>query len=265
MERYRWVSDILNSVAALFRVLIIVALVVFILFHWLYFSNWLSTVTHGEGFGIKFDRAAVDRSVDALVAARKDSGANLDFALASISRAERVLPAINGASVLWVDPHPNNNVFETRVIEDMGIKVQAAVSTKAAADLLKETPFDVVISNVWRPDDDDNPRPPLKLCPLVYSAFPEEPKPPGDLREFNNKQITSPQGGYAMAEYLAQSFPDMFGDTQKPRIIFYSSSNGGLVSNLCARIVTNRPDIMLQTLISALEELRWQKLFAARN
>jgi hypothetical protein len=69
-------------------------------------------------------------------------------------------------------------------------------------------------------------------------------------------------GGLSMAEAISKQFADnSYTNHDSPRIIFYSSSNGGgVVASQCARIATNRVDVLFQNLVSALEEIRWEKL-----
>ncbi|EPE93851.1 hypothetical protein [Rhizobium grahamii] len=233
------------------KIVIISIVMIFLLLHWQYFSRWLEGVTHGEFLGLKFDRAAAEQKIDQLVIEKAQSGATRPFAIGALARAERVLPAISGARVLWVDQDPGNNVIERGVLENMGITVQLALSTSEAQTFLRADNYDLVISNGYR---DEKPTL-LKQCPAYYVDFPSKALRDqfgDDLQKFNIHQQSDPIGGFAMAEVLVAEYTTVFGDRQVPRIIYYTASNGGLVADACSRIVTNRPDVLLQSVVSAL-------------
>jgi len=150
------------------------------------------------------------------------------------------------------------------ILEDIGIKVQLALSTTASLDLTRVEGFDLVISNIARPGDISVP---LKLCGAAYFAFPSanlHSAYDGDLNRFNAQMQLNPAAGFAMADKFAEEFPKRFGDPQKARIIFYAAASGGIAASRCARIITNRADILLQSVVSALEELRWEELLQSR-
>jgi CheY-like chemotaxis protein len=57
------------------------------------------------------------------------------------------------ARVLWVDDNPDNNLYETIALEQLGRFVTKATSTGAALRYLTELPFSLVITDVARGDD----------------------------------------------------------------------------------------------------------------
>jgi hypothetical protein len=256
----RYLPPLFEALAAVLKIGALAVLVVFITGHWSYFSHLLDRVTHFEGWGMKFDLAAASSKIDRLVQEKADTGAKLPFAQAALTRAARVLPALDGSRVLWVDGNPGNNVLERGVLEDIGIKVQLALSTRDAVRLAETDTFDLVISNMIRPDDVEQP---LKTCPAVYFDFPSNTlriEYLNDLVQFNLHTQSHPPAGFALAEAFAERWPTYFADRQIARIIFYTAASGGIAASACARIVTNRPDVLLQSVISALEELRWRQL-----
>ncbi len=235
------------------------AVVVFIFFKWPYFSAWLDTVTHVEAFGAKFDRTAASQKIKQL---SEDKTKLLDqqFAQAALIRAAAVLPALSGARLLWVDSNPSNNTLLVGILRDIGINVQLALNTTDALTFARTEMFDLIISNQVRPGDISIP---LQKCRAAYFAFPDNhlrTEFAGDLNRFNADTQTNPPAGFAMAEGFAQNFPDQFGDTQVPRVILFTAASGGIAASACVRVVTNRSDILLQSVISALEELRWKQL-----
>jgi hypothetical protein len=116
-----------------------------------------------------------------------------------------------------------------------------------------------------RPGDTSTP---LAQCRAAYFDFPDQEARQeygDDLNRFNANIQTNPPAGFAIAEQLAQKFTDRFGKTQAPRIIFYTLASGGISASACGRIVTNRPDVLLQSVVSALEELRWKQLVPSKT
>lgn len=264
----------LSSIAALVRAVVPVAVLVLIVWNWAFFATWLNSITHGEfPGGFKFDRPAATEKLRELekrgTQTKQNSETNREFdfqfANGALVRAERVLPALTGARVLWVDGKPSNNRFEEGILRDMGIELQIALNTEEAINLAQRYDFDLVISNLVRDHDTVVP---LNRCGAVYFAFPSEElsKSYGnDLIRFNAQTKQTPPAGFAMAEKFAHEFPDRFGDTQFPRIIFYTASSGGIAASQCGRIVTNRPDVLLQSVVSALEQIRWERLVPPKS
>ena len=56
------------------------------------------------------------------------------------------------ARILWVDDHPSNNRPERAALEKLGIVVEPALSTDAALVMLARSRFDLVISDMGRPE-----------------------------------------------------------------------------------------------------------------
>lgn len=65
----------------------------------------------------------------------------------------RVIRLANGATVLWVDDRPNNNIFERQSLSALGVSFVLAASTEEALGLLAKHKFDVIISDMGRPPD----------------------------------------------------------------------------------------------------------------
>jgi CheY-like chemotaxis protein len=58
-----------------------------------------------------------------------------------------------GASILWVDDIPQNNVYERRALEALGVLFTPTTSTTDALVKLQSDQFDAVISDMSRPPD----------------------------------------------------------------------------------------------------------------
>jgi len=52
--------------------------------------------------------------------------------------------------ILWVDDRPNNNVYERRAFEAVGLRFTLTLSTNEALDLLKRNKYAAIISDMGR-------------------------------------------------------------------------------------------------------------------
>lgn len=60
---------------------------------------------------------------------------------------------LEGASVLWVDDRPMNNTYERQALEALGIQFTISKSTDDALERLQRKHYDVIISDMARPPD----------------------------------------------------------------------------------------------------------------
>jgi CheY-like chemotaxis protein len=58
-----------------------------------------------------------------------------------------------GASVLWVDDRPMNNAYERRALEALGIQFTISKSTEDAVERLQRKTYELIISDMARPPD----------------------------------------------------------------------------------------------------------------
>lgn len=56
--------------------------------------------------------------------------------------------------ILWVDDLPKNNSYLVASLEERGAKVDVAVSTQEGIEKFKAIPYDIVISDMGRPEGD---------------------------------------------------------------------------------------------------------------
>ena len=54
--------------------------------------------------------------------------------------------------ILWVDDRPKNNSFLVASLEERGAKVDVAISTNAGMEKFRATPYDIVLSDMGRPE-----------------------------------------------------------------------------------------------------------------
>ena len=66
------------------------------------------------------------------------------------ARAQRRL---QGRLVLWVDDRPDNNRYERRALEALGVRFALSTSTEDALEHIQRRAFDLIISDLGRPPD----------------------------------------------------------------------------------------------------------------
>jgi CheY-like chemotaxis protein len=77
------------------------------------------------------------------------------------------LRSTKGAKLLWVDDHPDNNLYEEEALRAVGINVVSVLTTEAALDAVQNGDFDMVISDASR---QNNPGEGLQLLSRLRSA-----------------------------------------------------------------------------------------------
>jgi CheY-like chemotaxis protein len=178
----QWLQDLLSAILTLLKVVAIGVALTWAYLHSEFIETWLWGLTSGEVAGLKFQRQVFDEASTALAAYSNqvascrsaDDSFCLDKALGedAIQRASRVAPAIVDARILWVDDKPEQNAPIAKILQKMGMRVETRNWTQDALNALKVGPYDVIITNVWRPKDPDQGKRPLTLCPVHYFDFP---------------------------------------------------------------------------------------------
>jgi CheY-like chemotaxis protein len=88
-----------------------------------------------------------------------DNGADSVDAKAIADDIEEALPnaeafaQVTRSAVLWVDDRPENNLYERKALEAMGIRIELALSTSEALQQAKRRSHDLIISDMGRPGD----------------------------------------------------------------------------------------------------------------
>jgi len=94
------------------------------------------------------------RDVDVqLVAAVEKTGleASEDSARARLEAVQTV----RAGKALWVDDHPDNNVEETLMLTGLGFAITQTTSTDAALRYLRQTPYELLITDLGRSGNPD--------------------------------------------------------------------------------------------------------------
>jgi len=76
----------------------------------------------------------------------------LSVADACSSIRRRAGTSINGAVILWVDDHPDNNIYQRQAFTELGARVVLASNTQGALSQLQTQHVDVIISDFERAD-----------------------------------------------------------------------------------------------------------------
>ncbi|MGH3380755.1 MAG: hypothetical protein ACRDP6_39080 [Actinoallomurus sp.] len=103
-------------------------------------------------FGKLFDaKVEIDSNEDAKHAIRK---AAEERGTSDVSRADREIDeahSVRLARVLWVDDYPDNNLYETIALEELGLLVTKATSAEAGLTYLRSSlDYALIISDVAR-------------------------------------------------------------------------------------------------------------------
>lgn len=67
-----------------------------------------------------------------------------------LRRAKLVSSVLDGAHVLWIDDHPENNRWERSMLRAFSVHVTSVETTRSAMACLQTEAFDVVVSDIAR-------------------------------------------------------------------------------------------------------------------
>jgi CheY-like chemotaxis protein len=112
--------------------------------------------------GIEISRvASAAAAVAAGAAARAEQGQPVNQQVLANNLAQGIEASLRSGDVktlkrkiLWVDDMPSNNDYLIRAFQDLGIVVTTSTSTSEAQKELSDNKFNLVISDMSRPDDD---------------------------------------------------------------------------------------------------------------
>jgi CheY-like chemotaxis protein len=100
--------------------------------------------------------------------------------------------------LLWVDDQPTNNVLEMKALEGLGFRIDMVVSTdEAIHDIAKAGKYDVIISDMSRPDDNEGGKTLIRKLreigdetPVIVYSSNESPKFESDMKEVGAFAVT---------------------------------------------------------------------------
>lgn len=129
---------------ALDRLLTTAAAVVTVAAFFIAITIYLAQKSEGGTLSAELQRAIRD----ALDTARKQRGEDREPG----ATMESEIRSIKGARVLWVDDRPENCVYEARALRNAGADITFVLTTDGAKAALVASPFDLVISDMGRPE-----------------------------------------------------------------------------------------------------------------
>lgn len=94
----------------------------------------------------------LELDTDAIKDAREDAPLTNEQATAVDRRVQRAAELLQGARLLWVDDAPGGNLQERRYLRSAGMVVVNATATAEALTELNRFDFDVVITDMDRPE-----------------------------------------------------------------------------------------------------------------
>jgi hypothetical protein len=268
-------ETLFNVMTSLFKIVLAATVAVWIINHQEFLEKWLWGLTGGEVFGFKFTRETIDQDAANLEAAVKSNSLYLFDERAvktALVRASRIAPAIVHSRILWVDDKPNeivNAAIADFLEQTLKLIVVQVPTTAEALEAMRISPFDLLITNIWRPKDPDNRQRKLDRCRVHYFDFPDpsltkafmkadelqqygaEMAKSRALVRFNEEQNTHSPAGFGMAEMLV-SAPGT--NSSKPEIIFFSAASAEVARPVCGYKITNRIDVLLNSIVSVLGE-----------
>lgn len=91
-----------------------------------------------------------DKIVESVIGERE---ANIIANIIVESITPNLIKKAEKSNILWVDDRPDNNIYERQSLQTLGVNFILAKSTEEALKELKKRSFDVIISDMGRPPD----------------------------------------------------------------------------------------------------------------
>jgi CheY-like chemotaxis protein len=105
--------------------------------------------------------------------------------------------------LLWVDDQPTNNVLEMKALEGLGFAIDMVVSTdEALHDIAKSGKYDVIISDMSRPDDNEAGRTLLRRLREIDDETPVIIYSSNDTPQFESEMKDS--GAFAVTHLASE-------------------------------------------------------------
>jgi CheY-like chemotaxis protein len=115
-------------------------------------ENLLPRITRFKAFGVEVE-AAIKQELEKVAEAAPQSVGGSEQRTQVARRASNHANILRGANVLVVDDNPAGMAGTIRILEDLGVNVEIARSTRDAMRALQRKSFDVVNSDMRRGSD----------------------------------------------------------------------------------------------------------------
>lgn len=123
----------------------------FVLVSWGEIRALVPRISRFEALGVKLEMPALRSALEEQAKSVRGTAKTKAGAIESVlTRAEVVQPVFQGATILWVDDDPANNMPFRQLLRMLGAAVEVARSTDEALQLCAVGRFDLVVSDIKR-------------------------------------------------------------------------------------------------------------------
>lgn len=105
---------------------------------------------------VSLSPAEKERATNDAAEAAKARGQSVEAAADAVRAKLSTVQQVRLKRVLWVDDHPDNNVYESLALMRLGFIITTATSNNAARSYLAEAYFDLIITDLGRDGTDDD-------------------------------------------------------------------------------------------------------------
>lgn len=157
-------SSLISAIAQLVGVLVWPAVLVFLVIKFRgAFADFLANLgeftVKAPGVEASGKRQEAAVALGAAMAAPREGDGGSREAVADPRDVAKALPSpraqrrLQGARVLWVDDKPINNRYERQALEALGVNIDPSLSTEEALVNIRQRSYDLIISDMARPED----------------------------------------------------------------------------------------------------------------
>jgi CheY-like chemotaxis protein len=136
------------------KLIALLAIIIFALVSWKEIRQLVPRISRFEALGVKLELSQLQNALELQAKSIKSRVVLPPGAIENVlARALTVRPVFNGATILWIDNEPQNNVAFRQVLRTLGAGVEPARGTKEALDLTTVNRFDLIVSDIDRGSD----------------------------------------------------------------------------------------------------------------
>ena len=153
-----WAERTLALLLGYSKLLIGLVVVIFVIESWSDLRTLLLHVSHLKAFGVEIEVSQLELALRKQAESVKAPSVEIRPADINpvLARAVKVHSVFEGATILWVDDQPANNLPFRQLLRKLGAAVEPARTTAEALDLAADTKFDLVVSDIKRPNENED-------------------------------------------------------------------------------------------------------------
>jgi CheY-like chemotaxis protein len=147
-----WPERALMLIWGYAKLMIVLVVLIFAFASWDDIRALIPRISRFEALGVKVEVSQLQSALEKQAKSVGSPGVVLppNAIEGVLTRALRVQPVFQGATILWVDDKPGNNLPFRQVLRTLGAGVEPARSTAEALALASTSSFDLVVSDVDR-------------------------------------------------------------------------------------------------------------------